>query len=518
MEKKTVKKNIPLKNILSNIPTGIYWKNLDGNYLGCNEYFAKLVELPSPNEIIGKTDSELILKNQNESISKNEAIALESGMPQRFEESIVKSDKSKLDFHITITPLRDDKRDIYGIIGIFNDITERKNREIFIEKAKIKAESYLDNIIRYLPANVYWKSKEGVILGCNDRLAHSTGLAKAEDLIGKTDDEFSWKDQAEAIRKNDADVMTTGSSITFEELGTMPDGSVHTFLTIKAPMRDKPRDTIIGVLGISVDITDRKKAEEELRHAKERAEIADKLKLDFIHNMEHDIRTPFCGVWGLAVELEKEETDPEKKMLITAIKDSAKLLLDYCNNILEFSKIEDGSNIILEKKFNIKELIHDVVTLETPAAKIKNLIISANVSDDVPTILIGDPIRLQKILINLVGNAVKFTKTGKVETSIILVKKEESKKVILKFFIEDTGIGINQEKQNLIYEKFMRGTPSNKGLYQGLGLGLYIVKQYIEDLGGEIDVASEEEKGTTFICTIPFRLPLVQSDPTEPKN
>lgn len=260
---------------------------------------------------------------------------------------------------------------------------------------------------------------------------------------------------------------------------------------------------------IPVSIPDQGKIENNLSHMLETAGIANALKAEFIQNMEHDIRTPFHGIWMLASLLESKETDPSKKESLSDISKSAKELLDYCNGILEFIKAEEKSVPVLAKKFDLWRLIDKIVTMEIPAAKIKNLILLMNFSEEIPRVVIGDEHRLQRILINLVGNAIKFTHTGFVKISVKLAKKE-NKEIVLQIYIEDTGIGIPEDKMIYIYEKFTRINPASQGVYKGTGLGLRLVKQLIEEVDGEIDVKSEVGKGTTFVCTIPFKLPLVE--------
>ncbi len=288
----------------------------------------------------------------------------------------------------------------------------------------------------------------------------------------------------------------------------LPNGEKIIQLSSKIPLRDE-KGNIIGVIGNTVDITALKKIETELREAKEKLEKANSIKTEFIRNMEHDIRTPFSGVWGITNVLWQRETEPEKKELLGDVTNCTKELLDYCNGILDYAKIEQGNLPLLEKKFNIHKLIDSVITIETPPAKYKKLNLTLEYDENLPIILVGDQYRLQRILINLVSNAIKFTQQGEVKLCVKLVKLQDNKNAIIRFIVEDTGIGIPQEKQDFIYEKFAKVIPSNKGTYKGIGLGLKIVKQFIEEMGGEIDLKSEPGQGSTFVCTLPFKLPLV---------
>lgn len=368
-------------------------------------------------------------------------------------------------------------------------------------------------IIEKLPGNVWWKNTNLVYLGCNDHVIKILGLNSRKDFISKTDHDLWEKSIADKLREADLHVLKTGENISLEEVIIEKDGSQVIMLTNKSPFYDNDHH-IIGIVGTSTDITERKKIEESLRIAKEEAEVANKMKTEFMHNMEHDIRTPFNGIWTLANLLESQEQDKEKKELLNDVSNCAKELLDYCNNILDFAKTEAGVVPILFKKFDLKMLLNKIITLEIPPVKSKHLQLLTDYSEDLPHIVMGDQYRIERILLNIASNAVKFTKEGYVKISAKLMKKFKNKNIVVRLIVEDTGIGIPADKQNFIYEKFTRGTPANQGIYKGSGLGLRVVKQLIEEINGEIDVKSELGKGTTFTCTIPLKLPLVD-DVTE---
>jgi two-component system aerobic respiration control sensor histidine kinase ArcB len=254
--------------------------------------------------------------------------------------------------------------------------------------------------------------------------------------------------------------------------------------------------------------------EHELRQAKALAEQANVIKTEFMRNMEHDIRTPFNGVLAMASCLRDLETDVTKKECLSNIADSAQELLDYCNSLLDFSKIAAGMLAVLNKKFDFKKLIYAIIKIELPAAICKKLELKITYADNIPNILVGDYYRLQRILINLISNAIKFTAIGHIQLHVSLLKQNE-KSVLLRIIVADTGVGIAPEHHEYIFEKFSRLNLSNKGTYKGLGLGLRIVKQFMQEMGGEIDLLSSIGEGTRFICTIPFELPLTNDFVTE---
>jgi two-component system, OmpR family, aerobic respiration control sensor histidine kinase ArcB len=382
------------------------------------------------------------------------------------------------------------------------DIIEQQKTEIF----------QLRSVIENLPGSIYWKDRDGFYLGRNTYSMEKMQSADLEDnkvkdaVVGKTDYSFFSKEIADSYRKHDLKVMTTKKELSIEEPITLPNGQTIVQLSIKKPLYNE-KGEVAGVIGNTVDITYLKKIEDELRQAKEKAEQANIIKTEFMRNMEHDIRTPFSGVLGLSSCLLEIEQDVTKKKYLNDIAQCAKELLDYCNNVLDFSKIESGMLTIIDKKFSLEKLVDSVTKLELPASIHKNLELKIKYDTNIPDLLIGDSYRVHCILINLLSNAIKFTQDGYVELSVSLIKKT-NKSALLRFIIKDTGIGIPGDKQEYIFEKFSRLSLSNKGFYKGIGLGLRIVKQFIHELDGEIDLMSELGEGTQFICTVPFKLPL----------
>lgn len=367
----------------------------------------------------------------------------------------------------------------------------------------------LEYIIANMPGYVYWKDKHSKYMGCNNNLAKVSGLKNPSEIIGKTDYDFEWgKEQADQFVKDDREVMETRITHTSEYQLPVKrfDGNYLIVRTDKMPLYNE-KGNVIGVLAIAVDVTDQKLLEKKLIREKEKAEALSQAKTEFLRNMEHDIRTPFSGIYSMTEILARQETNAEKKELLQIITQSAKELLDYCNGIVDFARLESGKWPILIKKFNFKNLLDSVITMESPPAKVKGLQLITNYHADVPQILIGDEYRVERILINLMSNAIKFTKNGFVKASVNIVKKDVKKNIILKISIQDTGIGIPKDKYVYIFGKFNRLTPSNKSPYVGSGLGLSIVKQLVEELKGKIDLISSQGKGTTFTCVIPFKIP-----------
>ena len=392
------------------------------------------------------------------------------------------------------------KEFLLSIINVFKGLVEinhsDKDKEIY----------RLKNVIENLPGSIYWKDQHGVYLGVNCFSAEKMRSINLswQDIVGKTDYDLFPKAVADAYRQNDLEVMTTGDESSLEETVTLPTGENLIQLSSKRPLRDE-QGNIVGVIGNTIDITHLKKV---VREAKEKAEVANQLKTAFIRDMEHDIRTPFSGIYSLTKYLYEQETELTKKEFLGHLASAAKELLNYCNAILDFSRIESGILPLIEKKFDLHKLLDSLMAIEKPAAQFKKLELLFERSSDLPKIVIGDQYRLQRILINLLSNSIKFTKKGFIKLTVKL-QKLANKQAVISFIIEDTGIGIPLHQQDAIFEKFTRVIPANKNLYKGHGLGLKAVKQFTEELEGEIELSSELNKGSIFICTLPFKLPLI---------
>lgn len=490
-----------LKQILTHIPTHVYWKDKKGVYQGCNKAQIVTLGLKSIDEFIGKTTEQLVhnayvpaLKKVDQNImrTKQTVTVEETGPDIHGKPAIYLSKK---------TPLFDRKGHVTGLLGVSTDITELKKTEFL-------SSIYFQNVLDVLPENFYWTNKEGVILGCNNNQAKFFGLQSSTSLIGKTiyetAEKSGWgKEAVDALRKNHAKVMRTQNPLKVEEICII-DGIPKTFLSYKNPLINNKKH-VMGVFGVTVDITEQKELEKTLRVAKEKAEEINRMKSEFIHNMEHDIRTPFAGIYGMSAVLARRETDPEKKEALELIANSSEELLNYANHILSFAQVEEEFSHIIVKEFDLHKLIKSIISIERPAAKNKGIELNYTIAKNIPVTLASDANRLRSILINLISNAIKFTKKGSVSLDIKLAHKNK-KNLAISFAIKDTGMGIPKDKQKYIYDKFFHINPE-QGMYKSFGLGLKVVKKFIEELHGELELESTIGKGTTFTFIIPFRLP-----------
>lgn len=381
----------------------------------------------------------------------------------------------------------------------------------------------LENIIGLMPGHVYWVDRTGFYLGCNETQAKSAGLSSRKAIIGKKNRDLPWNYNTSALPETldniNRSVIETGSTISVEEPAVLQDGTELTFLSHKVPLRNH-QGSVIGMVGISIDITKRKKMEEALRLEKIKAEAANQAKDEFLNNMRHDITTALVGILGVSQILTKENNLSKIHAYSEVMVSSSQELLRFLNEILDSIEVGSGTLLLLDKKFSLKNTLENILALHQPLAIQKHLSLTLDFDAAIPNELIGDPVRIYRIALELVANALKFTKTGEVKVCAKLENLAKLENVLassdkkegrgeqtarIKLSVEDTGIGIAQDQQSQLFIRFNRLTPSYQGIYKGTGLGLSIVKQFVQDLKGEIHVESEVNQGSKFSCVLPLK-------------
>ena len=378
------------------------------------------------------------------------------------------------------------------------EIMERvRTQETLSEERKI-----LRGLIDNVPDHMYVKDVNCRFLVANLAVARQMGTTP-EEALGKSDFDFYPADLAKTFYEGERRVILSGNAeVNREETGLDSEGKVSQIMTTQAPIRDK-FGRVTGLVGISRDITHLKKAQEELRIAKEAAEAGSRAKSEFLANMSHEIRTPLNGVMGMTDLALDTQLTPEQREYLETVKMSSDGLLTVINDILDFSKIEAGRIDLEAVEFNLRDCMEAAMKTLAVRADEKGLELLCEIGAEVPETVRGDASRLRQIAINLLGNAIKFTSEGEVALKVQL-EAEEGQERLLHFIVRDTGIGIPQEKLKMIFEPFSQADTSTTRQFGGTGLGLTISTRLVEMMGGKIWVESEVGKGSQFHFTARF--------------
>ena len=359
-------------------------------------------------------------------------------------------------------------------------------------------EIFFKNITQSLPNYIFWKDTQSVYLGCNKNFARLVGLHRPEEIVGKTDQDLNWQPlghSAEKFQQSD-----------YEEILALPNGKKVVALVSKLPILDE-NHRILGMVGYFTDITLLKKKEIALQRAKRQAEAATQAKSAFISNISHDLRTPLTGLLGMAELLQQEVQSAQGKAAAADLLNAGQVLLNLLNEVIEFSRCESGNLPVQKIKFDLLAVIQSMAELLKPSAQEKKLEYRINLDKNLPRYVMSDAVRLKRILLNLLSNAIKFTHQGHVEFSARVIRRTE-RGAMVEFQVRDTGIGIPKDQHASIFTRFHRLHPAYEGQYPGAGLGLTLVKEFVEDLKGEIHIESTEGQGSTFSCLIPLLSPL----------
>jgi PAS domain S-box-containing protein len=364
----------------------------------------------------------------------------------------------------------------------------------------------LRTIISMIPGNVYWKDKQGYYLGCNNNLAQIIMKgASSEDIIGKHDTELLSPTLADHVCITDQKIIETEQEQHAEETGLNTKGEPTTYLSRKAPLYDR-HGNLTGLIGVSFDITERKQIEKNLELAKQKAEAANHAKSQFLAMISHELRTPLTSVLGFARLIEQHHLSVEQQTeYLQYIIHSGTYLLSLINNILDYSKLASSQVELQPSPLNLRELIESIMTMLGGTAKLKALSLDLDYAVNAPDMIQSDARVLQQILINLVGNAIKFTEKGQVTIRVTCLRATNTA-AELQIAVEDTGIGIAPQDQKSIFKRFYQvNTPyMHHANTSGTGLGLSIVKKLVKLMGGKIQVNSIPQQGSCFYFSARF--------------
>jgi PAS domain S-box-containing protein len=412
---------------------------------------------------------------------------------------------SLIDISLSSAPIRDSMGRIRGIVSVMDDITKRKAAERSLRESL----HFLQRLIDTIPNPIFYKDTNDVFQGCNLAFERFVNLSR-DEIIGKTVYDIYPEEQASWLAMSDADLLSNPGVLVKETALHLNDGRKADVILNMATYTNED-GSLVGLVGVIIDITERKQAEAELRSAKEAAEEAARVKAEFLANMSHEIRTPLNAVIGMAGLLLDAPLSSEHQDCVETIRSSGDTLLALINDILDFSKIDGGSMDLERHPFDIRSCMEESLDLNAAKAAEKGLNLAYEIDDNVPEVVIGDLTRLRQVFVNLISNAVKFTEEGEVLISASS-RRLGGNCYEFHFAVNDTGIGISADNMYRLFKSFSQIDASTTRKYGGTGLGLAISRRLVELMGGMIWAESGLGKGSVFHFTI-----IAEARSAEPK-
>lgn len=506
------------RSLYVNHPDCIYILDLQGQYIDVN---------PSTERITGYTlkDLQQLPKHSlftSKTLEVLETI-IENVLTNKASQTIEVKYKHKqghfIEAQVTYVPIYD-QEEIVGLFGIAKDVTEQKKIEEVLQDnqesslkdsdSKLKLIEQLKSVseqhtllLNSVSEGIYGINVDGSVNFINPAGSEMLGYLP-EELVGHNGHSMihSIRPDGRHFPAWECPIHRTirdgRSRYIAEDIFWRKGGSSFLVSYHVNPVIDK--GIIRGAVVVFNDIT----TEREIMKAKESAERLAQEKTEFLTMMSHEIRTPMNGMIGMIDLLRDTELNEEQRGFVDILHASSYSLLDILNSILDFSKMEAGQLPIIPEWFNLEKLMENIIELFSPLASSKGLVLQSEISADVPSMVYADPLRVNQVLVNLVGNALKFTETGEVRLCVNLAMAHVST-TMLEFKVVDTGVGIAMDKQDQLFKSFSQLHPVITRKYGGTGLGLAICKQLVELMRGTISVESEEGAGSTFRIVLPFQ-------------
>ncbi|MDO9016838.1 MAG: response regulator [Deltaproteobacteria bacterium] len=426
------------------------------------------------------------------------------GIEDIYELTYFRKDGSRFPAVVSVTALRDAQDAIIGYLLIGTDNTARKLVEAEQRKLDQRLRDqqfYTRSLIESNIDAIMTTDPSGIITDVNKQMEALTGSTRDELIGAPFKDYFTDPERAEAAIR----LVLSEKKVTDYELTACARDGKKTVVSYNATTFYDRGRTLQGVFAAARDITERKQVEAELKQARAVAESASRTKSDFLASMSHEIRTPMNAIMGIADLLAKTELTAEQDKYVQIFRRAGDNLLNLINDILDLSKVE-ASQLELERTgFSLSDLLEKVTEMVAARAQEKGLSLVSEIAPDVPPDLVGDPTRLRQVLLNLVGNAIKFTESGEVSLRITR-DRDSSVPTALRFTVSDTGIGIPHEKLGRVFERFTQADSSTTRRFGGTGLGLTISRRLVELMGGRIWVESGVGQGSVFSFAVPFEI------------
>lgn len=494
------RKNALRRELFDHLPDYIYYKDCKGRILGANpaccHYLGK-----TEAELFGKTDVELYPGEHGKKNFAKEQRLMADGVVHEVREKLIREDGRVVYLDTVKCPLFSQSGRLLGLAGISRDVTSLVESEKSLIRSKQDAEqsaAFIQALFDNLDDQLYYKDRQARIIGGNKAWLKARHVDSLDDLVGKTDLDIHPAPLGQELFDKEQELIASGEVAHMRERHELEDGTVHYLGSVKCPMRNEAGE-IIGLAGISRDITEQVENEQVLIEARQASDAANQAKSMFLAMMSHEIRTPMNGIIGASSLLEGTDLAPLQKEFVRTINVSGESLLTLINDILDYSKIEAGKIKLEQIPFSLRTCIEDCFDLFARSAGKKNLELIHYVDPAIAPVLEGDPTRLRQVIINLVGNAVKFTEKGEISLKVMPVEGDaKDGSCTMRFSIHDTGVGIAEEAQQHLFQAFTQADSSSTRKYGGTGLGLSISRRLVELMGGTISLESILGEGSSF--------------------
>jgi PAS domain S-box-containing protein len=501
------------RHIIENASVVMYTTDENGTITFANRQVGELTGY-TVEELIGKDFSFLLHPSWLQQVFNHYTNQFQHRIPSTTLEFITRTKNGQQKWVEQTAQLLIKDDHVTGYQCMVKDITEKKKIELELkESEQIRKENQLrlEAILENTTSLIFIKSLDGRYIMINRRFREVMGVSD-EMVLHKTDYDFSEKETADHYKRLDDEVISTRKPVESEEWVYGPEGRKN-LLVIKFPLIDHRRK-IFGISGIATDITDRVLYQQKLIEARKNAEEAKQLQEQFLANMSHEIRTPMNGIQGMTNLLMQTELSSQQKEFTVMIKRSVNNLLVIVNDILDFSKIKAGRLTIDKTAFSIREVLNNIRAQFEHEVSRKELQLLIEPDLGLPETVLGDPYRLNQVLVNMVGNAIKFTVAGEVRVKVEQLNLQGNKAEFL-FTISDTGIGIPEDKTAIIFDAFTQAGPDIARNYGGAGLGLAICKGLVELQNGTIAVSNIPGGGSVFSVNLTYEVQEASTDASD---
>lgn len=488
-----------LKTVMDNQPSMVMLIDTAGRYILVNRQFERFIGRPAE-EMIGKQNEDNLPPEIAATATLADAEVLKTGEPLTSEESYRNASGDLRDLDTCKVPLKDDNGNIFGIVITATDITERRKAE----RQALRTQTEMAQIFNAAGSAMRVLDTNHIVLQANDAFLKLHGFCR-EEVIGVRCSDYTQN--SEKCATCAVTRVLNGAPKAAETTMRRRKNGDEIYCDVVATPFLSPEGELLGAIEDCRDVTELVKSQRAMQQAALAAEEANRAKSEFLANMSHEIRTPMNAVIGMAYLALQTKLTGKQHSYLSSIKDSAKSLLRIINDILDFSKIEAGRMDIENVGFELDEVLQGLASLDIVKLAESKVELLIDVEPDVPFTLMGDPLRLGQVLINLVGNAIKFTDQGEVCVRVQRCGGAVGNKITLLFSIRDTGVGMSEEQKQKLFHAFSQADMSTTRRFGGTGLGLSISKRLVEMMGGTITVESTPDQGSTFLFTASFDLP-----------